>query len=145
MSYNLRHALFFITSVSLMPFFFCQPPTSNWHKISWINYLLFSVFLLYVTWKGGPPRKFARFVLFRPIKKRSFKLLCVLDLFSQRWQSTLFHTFCIPIVSFGSVLALWSSIFILKVCIIGIWHLCSLLFSSLREERPTEPGIMSVR
>ena len=26
----------------------------------------------------------------RPIKKRSFNLLCVLDLFSERWQSTLF-------------------------------------------------------
>ena len=36
----------------------------------------------------------ARFVLFRPIKKRSFNLLCVLDLFlSERWQSTLFQIF----------------------------------------------------
>ena len=32
--------------------------------------------------KRGFPRKFARFVLFRLIKKRSFNLLCVLDLFS---------------------------------------------------------------
>ena len=31
----------------------------------------------------------ARFVLFHLIKKRSFNLLCVLDLFSERWQSTL--------------------------------------------------------
>ena len=34
--------------------------------------------MLHVAWK---PRKFARIVLFRPIKKRSFNLLCVLDLF----------------------------------------------------------------
>ena len=32
----------------------------------------FSVFRLYVAWKRGLPRKFARFVLFRPIKKRFF-------------------------------------------------------------------------
>ena len=30
--------------------------------------------------RRGLPRKFARFVPFRPIKKRSFNLLCVLDL-----------------------------------------------------------------
>ena len=35
----------------------------------------------------------ARFVLFRLIKKLSFNLLCVLDLFSERWQSTLFQNF----------------------------------------------------
>ena len=29
----------------------------------------------------------------RIIKKRSFNLLCVLDLFSERWQSTLFQIF----------------------------------------------------
>ena len=32
-------------------------------------------------------------VLFRLIKKRSFQLLCLLDLFSERWQSTLFQIF----------------------------------------------------
>ena len=53
----------------------------------------FSVFMLYVAWKRGLPRKFARFVLFRLIKKRPFNLLCVLDLFSERWQSTLFQIF----------------------------------------------------
>ena len=31
--------------------------------------------------------------LFRLIKKRSFNLLCVLDLFSERWQSNLFKIF----------------------------------------------------
>ena len=43
--------------------------------------ICFSVFLLYVASKRGLPRKFSRFVLFRPIKKRSFSfnLLCVLD------------------------------------------------------------------
>ena len=40
--------------------------------------------MLYVAWKRGFPRKFARIVLFRPIKKRSFNLLCVLDLWSSR-------------------------------------------------------------
>ena len=36
---------------------------------------------MYVAWKRGLPRQFARFVLFRLIKKHSFNLLCVLDLF----------------------------------------------------------------
>ena len=62
------------------PFPFCQPPTPNWHKIIWIHFC-FSVFILYIAWKRGLPLKCARFVLFRPIKKRSFNLLCVLDLF----------------------------------------------------------------
>ena len=39
--------------------------------------------MLYVALKRGVPRKFARFVLFRPVKKRSFNLLRVLDLFSR--------------------------------------------------------------
>ena len=52
----------------------------NQDKISWIN-CCFSVFMLYVAWKRGLPWKFACFVLFRPIKKRSFHLMCVLDLF----------------------------------------------------------------
>ena len=42
----------------------------------------FSAFMLYVAWKKGLPREFACFVLFRPIKKRSFNLLRVLDLLS---------------------------------------------------------------
>ena len=37
--------------------------------------------MLYVAGKRRPPRKFARFVLCRPTKKRSFNLLCVLDRF----------------------------------------------------------------
>ena len=41
----------------------------------------FSIFMLYVAWKRGLPRKFARFILIRPIKRRSFNLLCVLHLF----------------------------------------------------------------
>ena len=48
---------------------------------------MFSVVLLYVALKRGFPRKCARFVLFRLIKRRSFNLLCVLDIFSERWQS----------------------------------------------------------
>ena len=49
---------------------------------------------MYVAGKRGLPRKFARFVLFRPIKKRSFNLLRVWHLFfSERWQSTLFRIF----------------------------------------------------
>ena len=44
---------------------------------------------MYVARKRWLHRKFARFVLFRLIKKRSFNLLCVLDLFfSECWQST---------------------------------------------------------
>ena len=44
---------------------------------------------------GRNRTKRANFVLFRSIKKRSFNLLCVLDLFfsSERWQSTLFLFF----------------------------------------------------
>ena len=34
----------------------------------------------YVAWKRGLPRKFARLVLFRLIKKRSFNLLCILNI-----------------------------------------------------------------
>ena len=49
--------------------------------------------MLYVAWKRGLPRKCARFVPFRLIKKRSFHLLCVLDLFAEGWQSILFQIF----------------------------------------------------
>ena len=50
---------------------------------------------LYIAWKRGLPKKIACFVLFHPIKKLSLNLLCVLDLFSECWQSTLFHIFYI--------------------------------------------------
>ena len=63
----------------------------NWHKIRWI--VCFSVFMLYVAWKRPLPQIFSRFVLFHPIKKCSFNLLCVLDLFSECWQSTWFQIF----------------------------------------------------
>ena len=53
----------------------------------------FSIFMLYIAWKRGLPQKFASFVLFHPIKKRSFNLLCVLELSSERRWSTLFHFF----------------------------------------------------
>ena len=53
---------------------------------------LFSV-VLYVARKRWLHRKFASFVLFHLIKKRSFNLLCVWDLFSEHWQSTLFQIF----------------------------------------------------
>ena len=69
----------------------------DWLETSWIN--CFSVFMLYAAWKRGLPRKIARFVQFRPDKKRSFNLLCVLDLFSERWQSALFQIFLYKIVS----------------------------------------------
>ena len=70
--------LWLVMSVSLVPFSFCRPPTSNRHKIGWIN-CLFSVLMLYVAWKWALPRKLAHFVLFHPTKKCSFNLLCVLD------------------------------------------------------------------
>ena len=50
---------------------------------------------MYVAWKIELTQKFARLVLFCLIKKRSFILLCVLHLFSERWQSTLFQIFLI--------------------------------------------------
>ena len=46
---------------SLVPFSFRQLPTSNRYKISWIKKNV------YVAWKRGLPRKFARFILFRLI------------------------------------------------------------------------------
>ena len=49
--------------------------------------------MLYVASKRGLPQKCARFVRFRPIIKRSFSLLCVLDLFSELWQSAFFQNF----------------------------------------------------
>ena len=79
-------------SVSLVPFSFCQPPTYNWQKKVELI-VCFSVLLLYLAWKRGLPRKCAHFVLFHPIKKRSFNLSCVLDLFWEPWQSTLFQIF----------------------------------------------------
>ena len=82
------------------PFPSASLPASNWHKVSWINRLFFCcicthvyTYILYVAWKRRLPRKCARFVPFRPIQKRSFNLLCVLDFFSfsERWQSTQFQ------------------------------------------------------
>ena len=58
---------------------------------SLFEFLLF--LLLYVAWKIGRPQTFACVVLFHPIKKRSFNLLCVLDPFSECWQSALFQIF----------------------------------------------------
>ena len=46
--------------------------------------------MLYVARKRGLPQKFARFVLFRPIKKRSFNLLRILDFFSVKSVSDYF-------------------------------------------------------
>ena len=64
---------------------------------------LFSVLLLYIAWKRGLPQKFARFVLFRLTKKRSFNLFWLKSVllissvfwifFSGCWQSTLFQIF----------------------------------------------------
>ena len=65
-----------INSTYLVSVEFCQPSTFNWNKISRI---VFSAFMLNVAWKRRLPRNFARFVLFRPIKKRPFNPLCVLD------------------------------------------------------------------
>ena len=59
---------------------------------------------LYVAWKRGFPQKFARFVLFCPIKKRSFNLLCVLGvnewiLFKKKYMY----------VHLGHLILLWSN------------------------------------
>ena len=62
-------------------------PSSSWTQVG------LTVFCCIVV--RGFPWKFAHFVLFHLIKKHSFSfnLLCVLDLFSQRWESTLFQAF----------------------------------------------------
>ena len=86
----LGHFLLFLPT-SHIPCSFCQPHTSNWHKISWIYCNLFFVFMLYIAWKRGLPPKFACFDQFHLIKKCSFTLSCALDLFSECWQSTLFQ------------------------------------------------------
>ena len=56
------------------------------------------VVLLYVVWKRGFPLKFASFVLFCLIKKRSFNLLCVLDLsnYHKAIQLSHCHHSCFP-------------------------------------------------
>ena len=53
------------------------PPQTYTRQVELI--VCFSVFLFYIALKRGLPREFARFVLFSPIKKHSFNLLCVLD------------------------------------------------------------------
>ena len=51
--------------------------------------------MLYVAWKRGLHRKFAHFVPFHPIKKRTFNLLCALDIFFQNVGSKLcFRLIC---------------------------------------------------
>ena len=52
-----------------------QTTYNNTTENSWFD----SFLLLYVAWKRGFPQKFARFVLFHLIEKRSFNLLCVFD------------------------------------------------------------------
>ena len=107
------------------PFSFRQPPTSNWHKISWINclllfFLLFFfffcffvfvfvfVFVLYVAWKRGLPRKCPRFVLFRQIKKRSLSLLCVLDQVNgEFWTRVLNRKHCSLVISIENIVVWW--------------------------------------
>ena len=94
---------------SLAAFSFCQPPTSNGHKISWTNCLFFflSFFILDVAWKRGLPRKCARFVLFRSVKKRSFILLCAFDLFFQNAGSQLCFKFLMIPVAYRFPLSLY--------------------------------------
>ena len=53
-------------------------PTSNWHKLSHLI-VCFSVFLLYVVWKRGLPRKFHVLSCFVHVKSVPFNLLCVSD------------------------------------------------------------------
>ena len=53
---------------SLVPFSSRQPPSIKRTQDKLVQ--LFSVVLLYVAWKRGFPGKFARFVLFRLIKKK---------------------------------------------------------------------------
>ena len=68
--------------------------------------------LLYVAWKRGLPRKCARFVLFRPIKKRSFNLLCVLGPFFSIYFVTEFlplSIFSVSLCFFGRLFVLFSS------------------------------------
>ena len=79
--------------------------------------------MLYAAWKRGLPRKFARSVLFRLIKKRSFNLLCVLDLFSERWQSILFQIFFFFLgtvsapLSFGDMLDTTRNTVVFLICV----------------------------
>ena len=72
-----RHVCYLYKKNSV-PFSSRQPPSIKRTQDKFV--LPFSVVLLYVAWKRGFPRKFALFVLFCLIEKRSFNLLCVLDL-----------------------------------------------------------------
>ena len=70
-------------------------PPASWHLSDKDKLVyLFSV-VFYVAWKRGLPRKFARFVLLRLIKKRSFNLLCVLDLFFRTLAVNSVSDFCL--------------------------------------------------
>ena len=68
--------------------------------------------MFYLAWKRGLPWKFACFVLFCPIKKLSFNLLCVLDLFFRMLAVNSASDFFLPL---WEVIPNWSVSAVLKV------------------------------
>ena len=94
--------------------------------------------------------KLPRFLLFRPIKRRSFNLLCVLDLFFlERWQSTLFQNFfCVcgifflifPRQVWSSACSYWKSVITTATLCKGIRCLAEKLGRCQRERA----GMVSV-
>ena len=67
---------------------------SNWHMlVNCVFFFFLSVFMLYLAWKRGLPRKCARFVVFFQLKSFRFNLLFVSDL------SSFFRTLAVNCVS----------------------------------------------
>ena len=71
-----QSAWYMLQSDCVRAFSSASLPASNWHKLSELI-VCSSVFMLYLAWKRGLPRKFARLVLFGPIEKRPlYCLVC---------------------------------------------------------------------
>ena len=74
---------------------FLPPASEHPTDTSWINWGSFLLFVFFPVVRSLKKRTSSKICTFCPIKKRSFDLLCVLDLFffSERWQSALCQIF----------------------------------------------------
>ena len=92
-------------------------PMLNDSMFGWVPDLLLSDYNFQNT-QEIKETKCARFVLFRLIKERSFNLLCVLDLSSERWQSTLFQIY---LSDYKFLNRRWASYCYRTTCLTGRW------------------------
>ena len=79
------------SNVTCLVFSSASIQASNWQKLSELIFCLF-LCCTYLQ-KRGFPQKIVHFVLFCPIKSILFNFLCVFNIFSECWQSTLFQIF----------------------------------------------------